>query len=29
MWHTIKHINKCIIGIQEVKEEEKGAEKFK
>ena len=28
MWHTIKHTNKCIIGIQEVEEEEKGAEKI-
>ena len=28
MWHTIKHTNKCIIGVQEVEEEEKGAEKI-
>ena len=28
MWHTIKHTNKCIIGIQEVEDEEKGAEKI-
>ena len=28
MWHTLKHTNKCIRGIQEVEEEEKGAEKI-